>query len=175
MSKIKIPILIIIIVAITAAALIFINTKNRSKQQNKLNQESVQLPSPTPSLEDIQKAVAAQFNAKNFTKIADYMQKPNVEITIQSTECCMFAPPEQASSQLNFVEKGIPMDFSQNNQTIVDLKNKHREIKDAYVGISKNNTQLVAFFFNTKNEITGVTMAASWKIFNFNEQQPLPN
>lgn len=175
-SKFKIPIIIIIIALVAAVSLILVYTQNKSKKQNNpSSQTSVQLPSPTPSLEDVQKAIAEQFNAKNFTKVESSMQKPNVEVTIQSTECCMFVPPEQASSQLNYVEKGIPMDFNQNNQTIADLKTKHRELKDAFIGISKNSTQLVAFFFNKDNAVSRITMAASWKIFDFNEPQPLPN
>lgn len=173
-SKLKIPIAIIIIVAL-AGALILLYIQNKSAKPKKTSsQATVQLPSPTPSLIDVQKSIAAQVNAKNFAKIQDSMQKPNVEVTIQSTECCMFVPPEQASSQLNYVEKGIPLDFNQNNQIVVDLKAKHRELKDAYIGISKNNTQLVAFFFNKDNAISRITMAASWKIFDFNEPQPLP-
>lgn len=173
-SKLKIPIAIILI-ALLAGISIFLYTQNKKANQKKPStQTAIQLPSPTPSLGDIQKAIASQMNAKNFAKIQDSMQNPNVEVTIQSTECCMFVPPEQASSQLNYVGKGIPMDFNQNNQTIVDLKAKHRELKDAFIGISKNDAQLVAFFFNKENAISRITMAASWKIFDFNEPQPLP-
>ncbi len=174
-DKLKLLLVAIITVLAILAALFF--TQNKKAQNSKGSQVPVsasQAAKPM-TLEDIQTSISENFNSKNFAKMEEIMQKPNVQVTIQSTECCSSVTSSQASSMLSYVQKGIPMDFNQKNPTIVTLKSKHPELKSAYVGISKNDTQLVAFSLNKNSEISAITMAVSWKIFDFSAQQPSPS
>ena len=169
-SKFKIP-LAIIVVALIALVIFLVYAQNRSKKQDKPNyQKLAQLPSPTPTLEDIQKTVVENINAKNFEAVAAYMKEPTTEVTIKSTECCIFSIPKQAAARLAYITEGIPMDFDQNNSKIVDLKSKYKELAGTFIGISKSKGHLIAFYFNKENKIASVTMAVDSKVFGFNEQ-----
>lgn len=174
-SKLKIPLAIIAVVLITLV-MFLVYTQNRSKKQDKANyQKLVQLPSPTPTLEDIKKTIVENINAKDFEAVAAYMKEPTTEVTIKSTECCIFSIPLQAAMRLSYVADGIPMDFNQDNPQIKDLKAKHKELKTSFVGISTKKEHVLALYFDNDNKLSSVTMAISWKLFDLNEPQPLPN
>ena len=169
MKKIIFLILIVLAaVALTAALLFFKSFKNKKAlTDNNIPTQTVQ---PALSLEDVQKEIPFIINSKNFDAITQYMNEPTVEVTIKSTECCIFSPPEQAAVRLAYITEGIPMDFDQNNSRIVDLKSKYKELAGTFIGISKEKGHLIAFYFDKENEIASVTMAVDSKIFGFNEQ-----
>ena len=123
-------------------------------------------PSVKNTLKDIQENIQAAINSKNYQALIGYMQKPKVNFIIMSSSCCEPATPDEAAAQLDYVKDGVPFDFNQNTTRINSLKAKNERLKDAYIGLSQTNEQLVAFTLNSTNQITQVEVSVSYKLYN---------
>lgn len=124
-------------------------------------------PSPKTSLKDLQENIEAAINSKNLAALASYMTKPKVNFIIMSSECCQPMTPDEAVSQLSYIDEGIPMDFDQTIQLVKDLKTKNPRLAGSYIGISKSKEHLVAFTVDSQNKISQVEVSVSWKLYNF--------
>lgn len=97
--------------------------------------------------------------------MAGYMTTPTITFIIMSTECCQPQTPQEAITQLSYIEEGIPMDFNQENETIKNLKAKNSRLTDAYVGISQSKEHLIAFTIDQQNKISAVEVSVSWQLY----------
>lgn len=170
--------------AIMAGTLVFQNRQLIQKLSpsapNKVLQPAAANASATPNsnqnpkqtLADIKVEIAANINASNFSALENYMATPTVEVVIQSSECCQPQTPTEAAKQAEYILKGLPMEFDQADPQIAGLKSKYPQLRGNYIGLSKYKEDLIAFTFDKNNKVTKITMAASWKIFDFNEPQP---
>lgn len=121
-------------------------------------------PSPTLTKQQLESNIQDAINSKNFAALETYMTTPKVNFIIMSTECCQPQTPEEAISQLNYIESGIPLNFDQNNSTIKNLKSKNERLKNAYLGISNQKEHLVAFTTDS-GKISAVEVSISWKLY----------
>ena len=176
---IALVIVALVILAATVGFLILQNQKLISKlsqaSPSPSPQETIQKaqesPQSTPSpkamaLSELQENIEASVNSKNTQAMASYMTNP-VHVILQATECCGEQTPNEAVSQVSYVEPGIPFNFDQGNETIKSLKAKNPELAGTFIGISQNMEHLVAFTVNNQNKISQVRFAVSWKLFSY--------
>lgn len=123
-------------------------------------------PSPKNTLKDIQENIEAAINSKNYQALIGYMKKPKVNFIIMSSSCCEPITPDGAVTQLDYVKDGVPFDFNQNIALVNSLKAKNERLKDAYIGLSQTNEQLVAFTLDSNNQITQIEVSVSYKLYN---------
>lgn len=124
---------------------------------------------PSPSikniLEDIQENIEAAVNSKNYQGLVGYMKKPKVNFIIMSSSCCEPQTPDDAATQLDYIKDGAPFDFNQNTTLVSSLKAKNERLKNAYIGLSQTNEQLVAFTLDSNSQITQVEVSVSYKLY----------
>ncbi|OGD86077.1 hypothetical protein A2696_02635 [Candidatus Curtissbacteria bacterium RIFCSPHIGHO2_01_FULL_41_13] len=179
-----IPILLAIIVVILLAGggyLIFQNQK-LAKQlvKEESGPSSISLPqtSPSPSiapspsqstkltLKDIQENIKAAINSRNYQALIGYMKTPKVNFIIMSSSCCEPTTPDDAATKLDYIKDGVPFDFDQNTTLVKNLKAKNERLTNAYIGLSQNKEQLVAFTIDASNQITQIEVSVSYKLYN---------
>lgn len=183
MSRNLLIVLVIILVFLLAGAayLIFQNQKIIRQFENPspspvstplipstVNPSTPVSPSQVPilTLALTQNAIKTNINAKNYQGLIPYMTNP-VSVTLQATECCGPKTPQEAISQLSYLDEGIPFNFDQESDVIKNLKSKNPELANRFLGISINKEHLVAFTINSENKISEVRMAVSWKLFSY--------
>jgi hypothetical protein len=125
-------------------------------------------PSPAPilTLSLTQNAIKTNINAKNFQGLIPYMTN-QVSVILQATECCGPQTPDEAVTQMSYIDEGIPSDFDQNSELVKNLKSKNPELVGKFIGVSINKEHLAAFTINSENKISEVLMSVSWKLFAF--------
>lgn len=133
---------------------------------------SAQSSSPNPSpktltLAEVQNAIQASVNSKNFAALIPYATRPTVNFSLMSTECCQPQTPEELVTQLKYVNDGLPLDFNQQSQTVKNLKSKNSQLANAFIGISTTGEQSAAFTIDSQNKIAGIQLSISWKLYNF--------
>lgn len=123
--------------------------------------------SPYLTVDLTENAIKTNVNAKNYNGLIPYMTTPKVFVVLQATECCGDKTPQEAVEQMSYIEGGIPFDFNQESEKIVNLKIKNSNLEKSYIGISTVNEQLIAFNIDSGSHITNIEMSASWKLYNF--------
>lgn len=127
-------------------------------------------PSPSPTIQVTlaltQNAIKTNVNAKNYQGLVPYMTTPKVFVVLEATECCGDQTPQEAVSQMSYIDAGLPFDFNQNSETVQNLKSKNPSLEKSYLGISTVNEQLIALSLDNENHISNILMSASWKLYN---------
>lgn len=123
-------------------------------------------PSPTISKTSLEENIKDATNSGNTAALATFMTNP-VSVIIQASECCGPKTPDEAVSQLSYINQGKPFDFNQNSPAITNIKAKNPELAGKFVGVSQFGEQLVAFGINTQSKISDIRMSISWKLFNY--------
>ena len=134
-------------------------------------QSPLQTPSPSPAQFELtaaltQNAIKTNVNSKNYQGLIPYITTPNVFVVLQATECCGTQTPQEAATQMSYIDSGIPFDFNQESETVKNLKSKNPPLSESYIGISTSNEQLIAFKLDNQNHIANIEMSASWKLYN---------
>ncbi|MBI2327991.1 hypothetical protein HYU92_06765 [Candidatus Curtissbacteria bacterium] len=148
------------------------STLASASPESSVNQEPSESPnrlavsSPDLTVSLTQNAIKTNVNAKNFSGLIPYMTTPKVFVVLEATECCGDKTPQEATEQMNYIEAGIPFDFDQGSETVVNLKIKNPNLEKSYIGISTVNEQLIAFNIDNESHITNIEMSASWKLYN---------
>lgn len=174
---------LVIIILLLSAGIVFFIIQNQ-KLSNQISKgpkiQSTSFPSPeaatqaavtqTPSpktstLGEVKTAIVANTNQKDRFELLPFIKNGSVNFIIMSSSCCPPKTPEEAIDSLNYIDEGIPFDFDQNSTTVKTLKTKNERLTNAYVGLSKNKEQLVAFTLDSKNRITQIEVSASWKLY----------
>jgi len=94
------------------------------------------------------------------------MLTPKIDFSLMSSECCEPMTPQEASDQLSYIDKGIPLDFNQEADLVKNLKEKNSQLADTFIGISKNGEQLAAFTIDSQNKISAIQLAVTYKLYN---------
>ncbi|OGD84218.1 hypothetical protein A2165_03590 [Candidatus Curtissbacteria bacterium RBG_13_40_7] len=128
---------------------------------------------PILTLALTQNAIKNNINAKNYQGLIPYMTN-KVNVSLQATECCGEKTPDEAVSQMSYIDEGIPLDFDQSSELIRNLKSKNPLLSDKFIGVSTTNIgasttkeYLIAFTINNQDKISEVLMAVSWKLFSY--------
>ncbi|OGE09297.1 hypothetical protein A3A60_04190 [Candidatus Curtissbacteria bacterium RIFCSPLOWO2_01_FULL_42_26] len=179
-----VPILlaIIVVILLTGGGYLIFQNQKLTKQFVKQEPGPSSIPSaqtsPSPSivsspsqstkhtLKDIQENIKAAINSKNYQALAGYMKTPKVNFIIMSSSCCDPQAPDEAASQLDYIKNGVPFDFNQNSTLVNSLKAKNERLKDAYIGLSQTNEQLIGFTLDSSNQITQIEVSVSYKLYN---------
>lgn len=122
-------------------------------------------PSPTSTLIATQNAIKTAVAAKNYQNLTPYMQNPYVNFTLMSTDCCQPQTPQEASTQLSYIDSGVPFDFNQNSDVVKNVKAKKPALAGFYIGVSTSGEETAAFKIEN-NKITAIELAISYKLYD---------
>ncbi len=124
------------------------------------------LPSPkVKTLKDVQDALIANTNIKDHSAILPLLKTDTVNFIVMSSGCCPPKTAKDALDSLNYIDDGIPFDFEQNSTLVKTLKSKNERLTNAFIGLSKNKEQLVAYTIDDKNQVTQIEVSASYKFY----------
>lgn len=141
-------------------------TPQTTQQSPSILESLSPLPSPKTTLKDLQENIEAAINSKNLDALSTYMTNP-VMVILQATECCGPQTPDEAVTQMAYIESGISFDFNQTLDLVKNLKSKNPELAGKFIGISKGGEQLIAFGLNDQNRIIDIRMSISYKLFSY--------
>lgn len=138
--------------------------------QNQAPQISTQTPTPITekkiARKDVEKQIEDSINTKNYQAIKTYMTLPRVNFSLMSTECCEPMTPDEALTQLDYIEDGLPLNFDQQNATIQNLETKNPQLTNTFIGLSTGGEHLAAFTLDGNNKISAIQLSVSYKLYN---------
>ena len=151
---------------------IFTSNKSEKKAPSptvEVDEDNTETISPTikkMSLEELKENIMAAINTGNFQPFEGYMAN-KVNVILEASECCGEKSSAEAAKQLEYLNDAVgPWNFDQSNETIKKLKEVEPTKygpESAFVGIASNE-YTVSFKFNADNKISGITMAATYKL-----------
>jgi hypothetical protein len=95
---------------------------------------------------------------KSYATLKEYME-PEVEVIIAATECCGTIPAEQAITQLDYLNNGLPpWTFDDSNPKVTTVRNNHPGYQPAVVGVAFNNYSVI-FGMSQTNRIEKIRLA----------------
>lgn len=168
-----------VVFALAGAAIYFFVSPNVKKNGDisppkQLSPQITSSPQVTPeespqiiSRSQTENAIKTNVNSGNFKGLIPYATRPTVNYTLMSTECCEPQDPSTLAQNLESLKETLPLDFNQNSQIIKNLKAKNPQLSEAYIGISTKGEQLAAFYINDQNQISGVQLSVTWKLYTY--------
>lgn len=180
----KVSLILFVLTIITVALLGYFFSKNkdllsRSDNNIKVNREISTLPSSSPSEAtsspvasppnlnpaQVQTVIRDLVNAKNYHGLKTYMTSPAVLVTLASSDCCGNLTPEDAASQIAYLNSGVPFEFNQEASQVKTLKARNSKLSKLFIGASTKNQMVVSFGLSEKGLIEEIEMAASYELY----------
>lgn len=140
-------------------------TQNTVESPSAIPTAQASASSKTVTLDDVHQIIIAATSQKDHSALLPYLKTEGVNFIVMSSGCCAPKTPKEAIDSLNYIDEGTPFDFDQNSTTVKETRAKNERLTKAFIGISKNSEKLVAFTINSKNQITQIEVAASWKLY----------
>lgn len=180
----KISLLLLVLILISVALLGYFFSKNRellNQTENPVNidRQISTLPSSSPNEatsspvasppnlnpSQVQTLIRNLVNSKNYQGLEPHMKSPTVLVSLASSDCCGNLTPEETSSQMAYLNNGVPYEFNQDSLQIKQIKSENPRLNNFFMGISNKNEMVVSFKINQKGQIEEVEMAASYELY----------
>lgn len=180
----KVRFIFFILIIATASLLTYFFSKNKdllNKTDTTVNssREVTALPTSSPSEassspvasppnlnpQQVQTVIRNLVNSKNYKGLQPYMATPAVLVTLASSDCCGNLTPEETTTQMAYLNSGVPFEFNQESSQVKSLKSQNIKLSAYFVGISTKNQIVVSFKLNQKGQIEEVEMAASYELY----------
>jgi len=119
---------------------------------------------PTVAPQGVDKAnIEAAVKSKNYAALSTYMTNP-VSVRIEATECCQPMTPDDAASELKYLDNAKGTWNFNNEEIITGLESSFPEsYGNAIIGVSSDN-YLVGFQLSAQNFISKISMSVSYKL-----------